>query len=573
MKQNLKRILPVLLAVLIIVSAVWYLFVYDRDFARDMLVKQARFFERQGKQSLAVWLYDRAYNLSGADENVAIELAEQFISIGDYTKAERTLSKAIADSGSANLYIALSKTYVQQDKLKDAVAMLDNITNPEIKAQLEALRPTAPTVNPAPGFYSQYVPVTVECQTGTLYVTVDSGYPSTANAPHSGEITLHGGENTIRALCVGENGLVSPLAVFGYTVKGVIEPVTLTDSSLETLLREQLGIGKDSTLYTSDLWNITQLKIPETVQSGSDLAYLTSLQKLEIANSTVSGWDAIANLEELKELTIRDSLISARDLLAIASAPKLEKLTISRCNLSNITNLSNAKKLTYLDLSGNNGIRDLTALSFMTGLNHLDLNHNALENLSAISSLVNLEYLNVSNNSLSSVVPLGACTALKELNISYNKTLSALTGCEAMTGLTKLNASYCAVTDISAVSACSALTELDISNNALTDISTLAGITSLQYVNFSHNQVSALPKWPESCGLITIDGSYNKISSLSSLAGYRNLNEIIMDYNNITSVKALNTCPKLISVSVFSSKKVTDGESLKDHGIIVNYKP
>ena len=79
MKHNLKRILPILLAILVIGSIVWYVFVYDRDFTRDMLVKQARFFEQQGNQSVAAWLYDQAYIYSGSDDKVAIELAEQFV--------------------------------------------------------------------------------------------------------------------------------------------------------------------------------------------------------------------------------------------------------------------------------------------------------------------------------------------------------------------------------------------------------------------------------------------------------------------------------------------------------------
>ena len=37
-----KKLLPIILALLIIASLVWYCFVYDRDFTRDMLLSQAR---------------------------------------------------------------------------------------------------------------------------------------------------------------------------------------------------------------------------------------------------------------------------------------------------------------------------------------------------------------------------------------------------------------------------------------------------------------------------------------------------------------------------------------------------
>ena len=133
MKRALKRILPILLGIVVIVSIVWYLFVYDRDFTRDMLLTQARFFEGQGNHTVAAWLYDQAYRQSEDNESVAIELAEQFKAAGNYTKAEYTLSNAIADGGSAELYVALCKTYVEQDKLLDAVTMLDNITDAAVQ--------------------------------------------------------------------------------------------------------------------------------------------------------------------------------------------------------------------------------------------------------------------------------------------------------------------------------------------------------------------------------------------------------------------------------------------------------
>ena len=42
MKHNLKRILPIFLAIVVILSVAWYLFSYDPEFTRDMLLEQAR---------------------------------------------------------------------------------------------------------------------------------------------------------------------------------------------------------------------------------------------------------------------------------------------------------------------------------------------------------------------------------------------------------------------------------------------------------------------------------------------------------------------------------------------------
>ena len=133
MKKIVKILVPIILAVAILLCTAWYLFIYDRAFTRDMLLTFARQSERNGSHTIAAWFYNQAYSQSSNSEAVAIELAEQYKAIGNFTKAEYTLSNAITDGASVDLYIALSKTYVQQDKILDAVSMLSKITNDEAK--------------------------------------------------------------------------------------------------------------------------------------------------------------------------------------------------------------------------------------------------------------------------------------------------------------------------------------------------------------------------------------------------------------------------------------------------------
>ena len=190
MKKSLRIIVPLLLVALIVASIGWYLFVYDRDFTRDMLLTQARNNSTNGNPKIASWFYNLAYEYSGQDEIVAIELANQFKAEGNYTKAEYTLSNAIADGGTAELYIALCKTYVEQDKLLDAVTMLNQISNKEIKKTLDSMRPDAPTVTPDAGFYREYISVSVKSDTQALYVSNDGTYPSTQNPNSNHTITI-----------------------------------------------------------------------------------------------------------------------------------------------------------------------------------------------------------------------------------------------------------------------------------------------------------------------------------------------------------------------------------------------
>ena len=570
MKPALKRILPIFLAIVVICSIAWYLFIYDREFTRDALLSLARFAEGQGNHTAAVWLYGQAYQQSEDSDSVAIELAEQFKSIGNYTKAEYTLSRAIADGGSADLYIALCKTYVEQDKLLDAVTMLDNIGDSAIKAQLNAMRPATPATDTPPRFYSQYITVNITAESGTLYVTSDGEYPSTADPANSGSIPLPGGETTIYALSIGENGLVSPLAIYSYTVGGVIEELTLRDSAFDALIRQQLQVDADTVLYTNQLWSITSLEVTKDVENYEDLKYLPYLESLTIHGGSVTDLSALASLSHLTELTLNSCYVSSGDLAVISGLSQLQKLTMTSCNLSGIDNLSSAKRLTYLDLS-ENSIRDLAPLSRMTDLQYLDLSHNALTDLDALSSLTALETLNVSYNSLTSITPLSSCTALQNLNVS-NNAITSLTGMDNLKNLAVFTAGYNDLTDISVLSSCTCLTSLDISSNALTNISSLSALTNLETLNFSRNQVTTLPTWSTDCSLVTIDGSYNQLKTIAGLAGYQNLNNILMDYNSISSIKALTACPNLIKISIYGNP-VKDVSALTEMSVIVNYTP
>jgi Leucine-rich repeat (LRR) protein len=571
MKRALKIIIPALLTIAVICSIGWYLLKYDPDFTRDMLVSQARSFDEQGNHSLATWLYNLAYRQSGNDEAVAIELANQYCSMGNYTKAEYTLSNAIADGGTVELYIALCSTYVEQDKLLDAVTMLDNVSNPAIKQQLDALRPQAVTATPDHGYYNEYISVTLSVPDGTIYATTDGTYPSTAHSPYAAPIALPAGETTIRALNIDENGLVSPLTILDYTITGVIEEVTLTDPAINSAVRQTLQVDDEHILYSNELWAITGLVVPSDAQSLSDLSKLPFLNRVTIHNSKLENLSPLSALTALEELIITDSTVSDEDLQVIASLPKLTKLTLTGCSLSNISALSRLTNLTYLDL-GSNTIRDLTALENMGKLTYLSLTHNAVTELNSLSGLTKLTALDLSYNSIVSTAPLAGCKDLQILDLTRNN-LTALEGLDQIKQLQALSVAFNKLTEVDMLAANTSITVLDISNNEITDITALKTLNALENLNFSYNQVTALPTFSQDCDLVTIKGSQNQLSSINELAGLQNLNYVMMDYNaELTSIGALSTCYMLVEVSVYGTK-VVDATALTDMNVIVKYAP
>jgi len=575
MKKAIRIIIPAMLALAIILCTAWYLFIYDLTFTRDVLLHAARYFENNGNHAASAWFYNCAYRQADDNEAVAIELAEQYKESGNYTKAEYTLSKAISDGGGVELYIALCKTYVEQDKLLDAVNMLNNVTNKDVKAQLDLLRPAVPISSPDPistgAYYSQYITVTVAAKEGKLYVSSDGEFPSVNEDIYQNGITLKNGENVIYAVAIADNGLVSPAGIFGFTVGGVIERVKFEDAAMEAALRQALSVDAEKILYTNDLWTIKEFTLPDSTTNLRDLRHLVFLEKLTINKGQSGQLASISGLTNLRELHITDTVVSSDELVVIGRLPNLTKLTLSGCSLSTTAGLEAAKNLNVLDIS-NNAIRNIDPLTGLQKLQEINIAHNALNDLTALSTLPTVTALDVSYNNLTTLSPIGSFTGLKKL-VAGNNSITDLTGFQKLTALTELDLSNNTIANISVLSVCVALEKLVISGNTLTDIAVLSELNKITDLNFSNNKVTNLPKWKTDCALVNIDGSYNQLSNLAPLQGLKNLNNVFMDYNKgISSVKALADCPNLIQVNVYGTK-VTQVGDLTSQSVVVNYDP
>lgn len=570
MKKVIKIIVPILMALLILASLIWYGFVYDRDFTRDLLLKQARYCSTYGHEKMSSWFYDLAYVHSGQSNNVAIELANQFKKAGNYTKAEYTLHKAIADGGTMDLYTALCQVYVEQDKVIDALNMLDYLTGNEIIMEMEYARPTAPVADLEPGFYNDYVSVQLSCENGTIYYALNENYPSFRSEPYSAPITLPAGETTIRAIVVSPDGLVSPISTYTYTVGGVVEQVYFEDAAMEAAVRQMLNLG-NSTIYTNQLWDIRSFSVPEGTQTLSDLSKFTGLQELYINYTNIASLSFLKDMPNLRQLSLSCSWFPVEDMSLIASLPELQKLDLSNCSLSTLAGLENAVNLTDLILS-DNSIRNLTPLASLFHLQELNLSHNAVTDLTSLSNLAYLNKLDISYNSISSIAPIAPCYKLNWLNASHNNltSVSALTNLKE---LTYLDLSNNALTDVAVIGECANLQELNISNNTISDISSFRTLVNLTDFYFTNNQVEKLPDWPVAeCSLRKIDGSYNQLNNVKPLSGIRTLNIVKLDYNQITSVAPLAECDTLIQVNIFGNE-IKDPEKLTELDIIINYDP
>ena len=570
MKKFFRFIVPVLLAALILASVFWYCFIYDRNFTRDMLLTQARYHSTDGNPKISSWCYDMAYKLSDENDGVAIELANQYMSAGNYSKAESTLTHAIADNGTVNLYVALCKTYVRQDKLLDAVNFLDGITDPAIKAEIEAMRPAVPATNLTPGFYTDYMELNLSAEGGYVYYSADEEYPSMDDGYFAEPLKLSIGETVVKAIAVNSNGLVSPLTTFTYTVGGVVEEVSFIDQSVEMAIRQKINADADDKIFTNMLWDIKDFTVPVEAMTLEDVSYLTYLEKLTIHDLSLVSMNFLTPLSYLKELDLTGCRFSPAELETVASLPSLVQLTLSDCGLSTLAGLEHAQNLIYLDLS-NNTIRNLEPLAPMSSLQTLKMSHNALTTLSAISGLTNLKELNVAHNSLMTLTSVSNNLSMNTL-IANNNQISTLEGLEKFSELQILNLNKNKLTDVTTLSGNTALVELNIGSNQIADISSLDTLSNLELFTFSFNLVNALPAWSEGGKLRSIDGTNNQVENLNSLKNMHSLTHILMDYNKITSIDPVADCYNLVQINVYGNA-IPNVDSLKDREIIVNWDP
>ena len=173
--------------------------------------------------------------------------------------------------------------------------------------------------------------------------------------------------------------------------------------------------------------------------------------------------------------------------------------------------------ITQISLS-TDGIADLTGMEYVWNptVCHLDYNH--FQNISPLRNMLKLTYLNITKEAeIPDISPLKGITQMVELHVASNwyTNLDAVSG---MTNLSVLDASSCAINDISGLKNLNYLTNVDLSDNYITDVSPLAGHGSLEILNLDSNKISDINVLGSLPKLNVFEASDNKdISDISFL--------------------------------------------------------
>ena len=552
MKRVLKIVIPLVVVLALLGAAAWFFLSFRADLTAGFLRGQAAKMVERERYSRAVTYYNWAWQLDPENQEIPLALAEAYAGSGNYTKAEYTLVRAIsARPQDVDLYVALCQVYVAQDKLLDAVQMLDRTSDAEVKAALDELRPAAPVLSPENGYYTEYIEVTADGGGNAVYLSIDGDYPSMEDDAYTGPVTLPGGETMVMAVAVDENQMVSQAVQNGYTIGGVVEPVTLNDPAIDAAVREQLGMTAGETLMTDDLWSIAELTLPDTVADLADLSHFTGLTTLTIQNVSGLDFSVLSQLTALQTLDLSGCTISTGSLDAIAGLTGLRVLRLNNCALT-----------------------DINALSQLTALTELQLANNSLTDIGVTSLMLDLETVTLTNNPVTSIAGLSACTKLKSLDIS-GCSVTSIASLSGKTALETLLAGNNQIADLSPLEGCTALSVLEVPYNLVSDISVLAQLPALTRFVGNNNQITAVPDFDEETSKLQyIQLDYNEVADLAGLQGINSLNYVYADYNQVETILPLKNNINLIQINVWDNPiPEEEVKSLQENSIIVNYNP
>ena len=169
------------------------------------------------------------------------------------------------------------------------------------------------------------------------------------------------------------------------------------------------------------------------ISNISALSGLTNLTYLDLTGHNITDISALSGLTNLTQLYLGDAVGVHRSAAGLQPRPGnfmqflyqdfhvyCDDLPDPVANsVSNISALSGLTKLTHLDLADNN-VSDISALSGLTKLTHLDLPDNNVSDISALSGLTNLTWLDLQRNNVSDISALSGLTNLTFLDLWIN---------------------------------------------------------------------------------------------------------------------------------------------------------
>ncbi len=251
----------------------------------------------------------------------------------------------------------------------------------------------------------------------------------------TGDITC-GDAKTVKVLDFGNAGVsnlegleyfvnLEELNLFGNNVEDISSLASLTKLKFLSLAYNPLA-----NTDLSPLLNMVEMEafvsINSQVQDISALKNMKKLTYLMIFSNAIKDLSPLDGMTELENLMISGNPLEG-SLNALGSMKKLEKLSLSNCNLNNdqLEELSNgllSETLTNLTLGGNNfNNPEVLENLNLPNLLGLSLYENDISIVPLLSKLTKLETLDIDESGVSNIENLSVLTSLKDLSLGKNQ--------------------------------------------------------------------------------------------------------------------------------------------------------
>ncbi len=205
----------------------------------------------------------------------------------------------------------------------------------------------------------------------------------------------------------------------------------------------------------------------------SPLANLKSLDWLGLEETNITDLSSLSGLVRLKGIGIENTLVT--DLSPLAKLPSLEGIRAWDTRISDFSVLASARRLKWLECSGNQDLTNLNSFRQLKTLRRLEINNAGITNIEGLSDLTQLETLQLRNNQISDLSPLRDLKNLKVLYLHFNL-ISDLTPLAELTQLNQLILEHNIISDVSPLANLTNLTRLDLRENAIADFSPLESL-------------------------------------------------------------------------------------------------
>ena len=237
----------------------------------------------------------------------------------------------------------------------------------------------------------------------------------------------HVQKRILRIACCLTASLVCFIAGFAigrytdYTPKSIIQPgVSFEEPLIEQAVRLSLGKQADEPILEEDLLSVNALYIFGDQAVGNDEAYAKEHARMvtegaSLRNGGIRSLNDLKQMRRLKNLHI--ALQDITDLSALSELTALEVIDLNHNPIKSVAPLASVSSLRDLSVYDSR-VSDFTALASCLYLENIDAGGSRVASMQAFSGLTNLKQLMLRQTSLDSILGIESLVDLERVGIS-----------------------------------------------------------------------------------------------------------------------------------------------------------